>query len=128
MKIFMVLLLASVAYSMPQTKANCKKGVMHNNSCFFFLDRSDEFDVAVKSCEDAESHLAFIESEESYRVIESFLAKQLTAMGKTDGVFWVGMNYEEETDTVTFLDGRESTWEHFWFPGFPYKMAPGWNY
>ena len=33
-----------------------------------------------------------------------------------------------QSDTVTFLDGRQSTWDHFWFPGFPFKHQKDWKY
>lgn len=72
--------------------------------------------------------MAYIESQEAYTAVESYLAKQITSMGKTDGVFWIGEYYDGQNDKVTFLDGRESTWEHKWFPSFPYKRADGWNY
>ena len=75
---------------------------MYQNSCFFILDRSDEFDVAVNSCKDSDSHLAYIESEDAYRTIESYLAKQMQAKGETDGVFWVGENYDGQVTARTF--------------------------
>ena len=78
-------------------------GVMYQGSCFFTLNRADEFDVAINSCQDSGAHLAYIESEDAYRAIESHLGKEITSQGKTDGVFWVGANYDGEVgNEITF--------------------------
>ena len=70
-------------------------GVVFNNSCYFTIQgKALEFDVAKAACEDSEAHLAYIESEQNYRTVESFLAKQQIAEGKTDGVYWIGEYYD----------------------------------
>ena len=38
------------------------------------------------------------------------------------------LNTIKQSDKVTFLDGRESTWDHLWFPGFPFKFYGEWDY
>ena len=70
-------------------------GVVFNNSCYFTINgKALEFDVAKAACEDSDAHLAYIESEQNYRTVESFLAKQQIAEGKSDGVYWIGEYYD----------------------------------
>ena len=79
-------------------------GVVFNNSCYFTIQgKALEFDVAKAACEDSEAHLAYIESEQNYRTVESFLAKQQLAEGITDGVYWIGEYYDNVVSNQTRL-------------------------
>ena len=82
-------------------------------SCFFPLvarSKKLDFENSKKACADNQGHLAYIDSLETFRAVESFLRDQMQSVYNDDYMyFWTGATYDGLVSFVLFAWSSRSS-------------------
>merc|ERR1712136_161487 len=104
---------------------HCKDGIMYKDTCIFAVIQDQfDYDTSQSICQSRGGHLAYIDSEEKFYVVNYYLRKKLVDYYQNPNYnveyykrdFWWGATYKGHE--IILNNGEKSSWAK-WFPGYP---------